>query len=68
MAASRVVRAALRNLGKRARVVPGVTNRAADLLIRHVIPRPVAVRAFGRLFERALVGGTRIDIPRSPTT
>ncbi len=55
MAPSQVVQAALRNLGKRARVIPGVTNNAADLLIKHVLPRSLSVTMFGRLFGRALV-------------
>jgi hypothetical protein len=46
----------LTNLGKRARVIPGVTNNAADLLIKHVLPRSLSVSMFGWMFGRALVG------------
>jgi short-subunit dehydrogenase len=55
MEASQVVQAALNNLGKRARVIPGVTNNAADRLLKYAIPRSVAVNVFGWLFGLALV-------------
>ncbi len=55
MAASQVVEAALNSLGKRAHVVPGVTNRVADLLLRHLIPRSLSATMFGWLFQRALI-------------
>lgn len=55
MSAAQVAESALRNLGRRARVVPGLTNRAADLLFRHVVPRSAAVSTFGWLFGHALV-------------
>lgn len=55
MAASRVAQAALNSLGIRAHVVPGFTNRVADLLLKHVIPRSLSVTMFGWLFGRALI-------------
>lgn len=55
MAASQVVQAALNDLGKRARVIPGAANNAADLLIKHMIPRSLAVKMLGWMFGRALV-------------
>ena len=55
MAASQVVQAALNNLGKRARVIPGVTNNASDHLLKYVIPRSLAVNMFGWVLGRALV-------------
>ncbi|TVS84009.1 SDR family NAD(P)-dependent oxidoreductase [Mycobacterium helveticum] len=54
MAAAPVVEAALNNLGKRARVVPGGSNRLVDLLIKLVIPRSLSAKMFGWLFGRAL--------------
>ncbi|RAU94972.1 short-chain dehydrogenase [Mycobacterium colombiense] len=58
MAASRVAEVALNNLARRARVIPGATNNAADLLIKHLLPRSWAVNTFGWLFGRALVETT----------
>ncbi|WP_216903472.1 SDR family NAD(P)-dependent oxidoreductase [Nocardia alni] len=55
MPASQVAQTALSNLGKRARVIPGITNNAADLLIKHVLPRSLSVSMFGWLMRRALV-------------
>ncbi|MFI9486149.1 SDR family NAD(P)-dependent oxidoreductase [Promicromonospora sp. NPDC052451] len=56
---SRVVRAALDGLGRRAHVVPGVVNNVADLMSRYLMPRRLSVRMYGRLIGGALVGDAR---------
>ncbi len=48
-----VVRAALDGLGKKALVIPGATNKLADIAFR-VLPRPVAVRLGGRIMRQIL--------------
>ncbi len=48
-----VVRAALDGLGKKALVIPGATNKLADIAFR-VLPRPVAVRLGGRIMRQVL--------------
>lgn len=55
MTASQVAEAALNSLGARARVIPGVTNSAADLLVKHLIPRSLSAKMFGWLLGRALI-------------
>src|ERR1700752_3475876 len=49
-----VVAKALKGLGRRALVVPGPTNKLADVLAKYLSPRPVLTRMFGLLLSRAL--------------
>lgn len=52
-----VVLAALEGLGKKALVIPGATNKLADMAFR-VLPRPVAVRLGGKIIRKMLTGPT----------
>ena len=54
MEPSRVAHSALRNLGRRAHVIPGASNKFADLLGRHFMPRWLSTRLYGWLFGRAI--------------
>jgi hypothetical protein len=56
MASSRVAQTALRNLGRRAHVIPGVTNNIADLVGKYLLPRRLSVRMYASIIERALTG------------
>jgi uncharacterized protein len=49
-----VVTKALNGLGRRARVVPGRTNKIMDVMEKYLSPRPVLTRTFGLLLSRAL--------------
>lgn len=53
---ARVARTALRNLGRRAHVIPGLSNTLADLAGRYLLPRSASVRMYGRIIGRALTG------------
>ncbi|MGV0160416.1 hypothetical protein ACRU3B_13345 [Mycobacterium colombiense] len=44
--------------GRRSYAVPGVSNRIGDLLVKHVLPRSVSVKAFGWMLKRALTDTT----------
>jgi short-subunit dehydrogenase len=59
MAPSRVVRAALSGLGKRAHVIPGTANRTMDLIGKYVMPRRVHLGFYGWLFGRAIADRQR---------
>lgn len=54
MTTTAVVRAALKKLGRRSLVIPGVMNRFSDLLGKYM-PRSVMTALFGRLMAKALV-------------
>lgn len=51
---AKVVRKALRSLGRRSTVIPGALNRSMDLSGKYLTPRPVSTRMFGSLVSRAL--------------
>ncbi|MBE1496060.1 hypothetical protein H4696_003160 [Amycolatopsis lexingtonensis] len=53
-----VARTALENLGKRAHVIPGAANRAADLMGKYLLPRRWSVRLYASIVGRALTGDT----------
>jgi short-subunit dehydrogenase len=53
---ARVAQTALDNLGKRAHVIPGAVNRAADLVGKYLLPRRWSVRLYASIIERALTG------------
>ncbi|WP_439381405.1 SDR family NAD(P)-dependent oxidoreductase [Amycolatopsis lexingtonensis] len=53
---ARVARTALENLGKRAHVIPGAVNRAADLMGKYLLPRRWSVRLYASIIGRALTG------------
>lgn len=59
MAPARVVTPALRNLGRRAHVIPGAMNNVLDFVTHHLMPRWLSVRFYGRLFHHALSRGVR---------
>jgi hypothetical protein len=46
-----VVREALAALGRQPYVIPGRTNRAASFIMRHLLPRRLAVRLMGRILR-----------------
>ena len=46
-----VVREALAALGRRPYVIPGRMNRAASFIIRHLLPRKLAVQFMGRILR-----------------
>lgn len=52
-----VVRAALDGLGKKALVIPGATNKLADIVFR-MLPRSVAVRLGGKIMRQILTAPT----------
>ena len=54
MAPERVVRTALRRLGRTPLVIPGRINRLNDLIGRHLMPRRLQTALFGALVGRAL--------------
>jgi short-subunit dehydrogenase len=54
MAPKLVVRAALKGLGRKAIVIPGVLNRISDALGKYVLPRTTSARVFGKLLAEAL--------------
>ncbi|MFI5614131.1 SDR family NAD(P)-dependent oxidoreductase [Amycolatopsis sp. NPDC051903] len=54
MSARRVVRAALRALGRKPLVIPGFPNRVNDFLGKHVTPRRIQTAMYGTLVRRAL--------------
>jgi hypothetical protein len=54
MSPDQVVRTALRNLGRRAHVIPGFGNNLADLAGKYLLPRSTSVRMYGRIIKRAL--------------
>lgn len=54
MDVSRVVTAALKNLGKRSHVIPGAANNFTDLIVRYLMPRRLSIKLYGRLIHRAL--------------
>jgi uncharacterized protein len=49
-----VVRAALRALGRKPLVIPGVLNKASDFAGKHLTPRRMQTAMFGALVSRAL--------------
>jgi short-subunit dehydrogenase len=59
MAPSKVVRTALQNVGRRAHVIPGASNKIADLAGRHLTPRWLSTRLYGWLFGRAVLEKSR---------
>lgn len=54
MDASRVARAALKNVGKRSHVIPGSSNKIADVMSRYFTPRWLSTRFYGWLFGSAI--------------
>jgi hypothetical protein len=54
MAPKSVVRAALKGLGRKAIVIPGVMNRISDALGKYVLPRTTGAWMFGKLLAKAL--------------
>jgi len=54
MSPERVVRKALRSIGKRSFVIPGRLNRFMDVIGKSVTPRSIQTRMFGVLLKRAL--------------
>lgn len=53
-----VVRAALRGLGRKPLVIPGVPNRISDFAGKYLTPRRVQTVLFGTLVRRALIAKT----------
>ncbi|AQT82367.1 short-chain dehydrogenase [Mycolicibacterium litorale] len=51
---SRVAAAALKNVGKRSHVIPGTSNKIADVMSRYFTPRWLSTRLYGWLFGRAI--------------
>ena len=56
MKPDQVVREALKALGKGPYVIPGRMNRISSFLMRHLLPRKVAVKFMGRILRRMYVG------------
>jgi short-subunit dehydrogenase len=54
MSPTSVVRAALKGLGRKAIVIPGVMNRISDVLGKYALPRTTSARMFGKLLAKAL--------------
>lgn len=61
MPPAKAVRAALRSLGKRSHVIPGVANNAADLLGKHLMTRSASARMYGAIIGRALTDASGSD-------
>ncbi|GHE83773.1 short-chain dehydrogenase [Amycolatopsis deserti] len=53
---ARVASTALANLGRRAHVIPGLSNNLADLAGKYLLPRSASVRLYGRIIKQALTG------------
>ncbi|WP_020415748.1 SDR family oxidoreductase [Amycolatopsis sp. ATCC 39116] len=51
-----VARTALRQLGRKAHVIPGLMNNLADVAGKYLLPRSASVRLYGRIIEQALTG------------
>lgn len=58
MAAQQVVASALRALGRKPLLIPGLLNKVTDFVVKYLTPRRVHVRLFGALVRRALVDKT----------
>jgi hypothetical protein len=58
MAPHRVVRKALRSIGRRQLVIPGRLNRFTDVMGKYLTPRRVQTAMYGLLLSRALVEPT----------
>lgn len=55
MAPDQVVREALHALGKRPYIIPGRVNRIASFVMRHLLPRRVAIQFMGRVLRRKYI-------------
>lgn len=58
MSPTKAVQVALRSLGKRSHVIPGVMNNASDLLSKYVMTRDASARMYGSIIGRALTDVT----------
>jgi short-subunit dehydrogenase len=55
MEPAQVVREALDALGKQPYVIPGRMNRAASFVMRHLLPRKLAVKFMGKTLREMYV-------------
>ena len=60
MQPAQVVRVALNALGKQPYVIPGRVNSLASFVMRHPLPRKVAIQFMGRILREKYVGKTTI--------
>jgi short-subunit dehydrogenase len=54
MAPAKVARAGLKKIGRRGHVIVGAPNKAMDFMGKHLMPRPLYKRMYGRLLYGAL--------------
>ena len=59
MAPAKVARAGVKNIGRRGHIIVGAPNKVMDFMGKHLMPRPLYKRMYGRLLYGALDADNR---------